>query len=117
VGNMINNMASVAVVVSDAKRAADWYTKTLGLELTASEKHWVVVRAKGSSTGIHLCQGPPLEPGNTGILFECDDVQKTYAELSSRGVVFTKPPKDEGWGLYAMFRDPDGNEFWLMKSE
>ncbi|MEM3798739.1 MAG: VOC family protein [Thermoprotei archaeon] len=114
---MIKNLGSIAVVVSDAKKAAEWYTKTLGLELASSEGHWVTVKTKDSKTVIHLCQGPPLEPGNTGILFECDDIQKTYSELASRGVVFTKPPKDEGWGVYALFRDLDGNEFWLMKAE
>lgn len=114
---MITKLGSVAVVVSDAKKAAEWYTKTLGFELVSSEDHWVTVRAGGSDTVIHLCQGPPLEPGNTGILFECDDVEKTYRELRERGVVFTKPPRDEGWGVYAMFRDPDGNEFWLAESE
>ncbi len=114
---MIERLASIAVVVSDAKKAAEWYTKTLGLELVSSNGHWITVKTRDSKTAIHLCQGPSLEPGNTGILFECDDVQKTYSELTSKGVVFTKPPKDEGWGLYAMFKDPDGNEFWLMKAE
>ncbi|PSN87525.1 hypothetical protein B9Q03_10455 [Candidatus Marsarchaeota G2 archaeon OSP_D] len=114
---MIVRLASIAVVVSDAKKAAEWYTKTLGLELASTGGHWITVKTKDSKTVIHLCQGPALEPGNTGILFECDDVQKTYSELASKGVVFTKPPKDEGWGLYAMFKDPDGNEFWLMKAE
>lgn len=112
---MIEKLGSVAVVVSDAKRAVEWYTKTLGLELVSSEGHWVTVKARGSNTAIHLCQGPPLEPGNTGILFECDDLQRTYSELASRGVVFTKPPKDSG-GSYAIFRDPDGNEFWLAEA-
>lgn len=114
---MITRLGSVAVVVSDAKKAAEWYTKALGLELVSSEGHWITVKAKGSNTVIHLCQGPPLEPGNTGILFECDDVEKTYRELSGRGVDFAKPPRDEGWGVYAVFKDPDGNEFWLAKSE
>ncbi|MDG6998739.1 MAG: VOC family protein, partial [Nitrososphaerota archaeon] len=43
-----------------------------------------------------------------------DDIQKTYAELSGKGVKLTVKPRDDGWGLYAMFKDPDGNVFWLM---
>jgi predicted enzyme related to lactoylglutathione lyase len=28
-------------------------------------------------------------------------------------VEFTTKPKKAEWGTYAMFKDPDGNEFWL----
>ena len=43
--------------------------------------------------------------------FACDDVEKTYAELTARGVEFTGPPKKEPWGTFAIFKDPDGNQF------
>lgn len=34
--------------------------------------------------------------------------------MSGKGVEFTEKPKKEPWGYYAMFKDPDGNEFWLF---
>jgi predicted enzyme related to lactoylglutathione lyase len=34
--------------------------------------------------------------------------------MSSKGVEFTVKPTKEEWGYYAMFKDPDGNEFWLF---
>jgi predicted enzyme related to lactoylglutathione lyase len=47
------------------------------------------------------------------IVFECDDVQKKYEQLSGRGVVFTQQPKRLPWGLFAIFMDTEGNWFGL----
>lgn len=109
---MISAIGDIAVVVSDGKKAADWYREKLGFKVFSSEGHWITVGPANSSTVIHLCEGK-LEPGNTGIGFIVEDVNKTYAELTAKGVEFTQKPADEGFGLYAMFKDPDGNEFWI----
>jgi catechol 2,3-dioxygenase-like lactoylglutathione lyase family enzyme len=107
--------ASVAVVVSDAKKAATWYRDVLGLEGRAEEGHWVTVASSGANVELHLCEGSPLEPGNTGIAFVADDVQSAHESLRDKGVEFSTPPTREEWGTYAMFKDPDGNEFWLVE--
>jgi len=114
---VIERIRSVAVVVSDEKKAKEWYRDKLGFEVQDDEDHWVVVAPQGSSTGIHLCKGEPLEPGNTGILFYADDIEATYQELKRKGVEFTRELGKAEWDekmKYAMFKDPDGNEFWLM---
>jgi len=30
-------------------------------------------------------------------------------------VQFTTPTTKEDWGTYAMFKDPDGNEFYIVE--
>jgi len=111
---MINKIYSAAVVVKDGKKAAQWYRQKLGFEVK-KEGHWITAKPKGSrGPALHLCETTPHEKGNTGIMFVAEDVNKTYEELLKKGVKFSKKPKDEGWGLYAMFSDPDGHEFWLM---
>jgi catechol 2,3-dioxygenase-like lactoylglutathione lyase family enzyme len=111
---MIKGISSMAVVVSDAAKAKKWYKEKLGFEVLSEAGHWVTVAPKGSKGPVlHLCQTTPLEEGNTGILFRVDDLNKAYEELTQKGVEFTKKPKDDGWGPYAMFKDPDGNVFWL----
>lgn len=113
---MIERIYSVAVVVSDGKKSAQWYKDKLGFAIKESEEHWIVVGPSNWPTALHLCEGE-LEPGNTGILFQPDDFDKTVQELKKSGVEFTQEPRKESWGTYAMFKDPDGNEFWLMPRE
>ncbi|HUK28021.1 MAG TPA: VOC family protein [Candidatus Acidoferrales bacterium] len=111
---MFKSIVDVAVVVSDANKSADWYREKLGFEIRDKEGHWVTVAPKGSEVVLHLCESKPLEQGNTGIAFSVDDLDSVYKELSGKGVEFTVKPTKEEWGSYAMFKDPDGNEFWIM---
>ena len=110
---MIKSIMDVAIVVSDAKKSAQWYKEKLDLEVRDNEGHWITVAPKGSSVLLHLCETTPLEKGNTGIAFSVDDIDRAYTEMSGKGVEFTAKPKKTEWGTYAMFKDPDGNEFWL----
>jgi predicted enzyme related to lactoylglutathione lyase len=110
---MITEIEDVAIVVSDAKKSLKWYTEVLGLEARSKEGHWITVAPKGSKTVFHLCEGEELEPGNTGIALVADDLDKAYKELKAKGVKFPHPPKDDGWGVFAQFEDPDGNVIWL----
>jgi len=113
---MIRSIGTTAVVVSDAAKAMEWYKDNLGFEVQGDPKeHWVTAAVKGSEPRLHLCQHKPLEKGNTGIAFLCDNIEKTHEELTKKGVRFTKRPTKEAWGTYAMLADPDGNEFWLIE--
>lgn len=114
---MIEQFRSVAVMVSDEKKAKAWYRDKLGFEVQSDEEHWVVVAPKASSVGIHLCPDEPLEPGNTGIVFLAADIESTCKELKRKSVEFTRELSKSEWDesmKYAMFKDPDGNIFWLM---
>jgi catechol 2,3-dioxygenase-like lactoylglutathione lyase family enzyme len=111
---MIKSVIDVAVVVSNAKNSAEWFKDKLGFEVRDTEGHWVTVAPKGADIVLHLCESTPLEKGNTGIGFRVDDLDKTYQEMTTKGVEFTAKPTKEEWGSYAMFKDPDGNEFWLL---
>jgi catechol 2,3-dioxygenase-like lactoylglutathione lyase family enzyme len=108
-------LSSMAVVVSDGKESARWYSEKLGLEVRDREGHWITVGSKDASVVIHLCEGDELEPGNTGIAFLSKDVTKEHKALEAKGVRFTRPVTKESWGTFAMFADPDGNEYWLYE--
>ena len=114
---MLTEVSSVPVLVRDAKKSAKWYSEKLGFE-TDLQDHWVTVRPKGSKLVIHLCEKceewEDDEPGgNTGIGFYSDDKTKTFEELKARGVEFKKGLTTEWFGTYAIFKDLDGNEFWM----
>ena len=49
--------------------------------------------------------------GTPDISFYCDDIAKTVAELTAKGVEFTGPPADHGYGLVTRFkRSPAGSQ-------
>ncbi len=118
------SISSIAVVVSDRKKAVDWYTKKLGLDLLVNADHWITVGRKGKEGSLHLCRVADfdskgkLEPGNSGIALRlAGDFEDSCAAIEARGVTFSQPAVKEDWGWYAGVRDPDGNEIWLMPEE
>lgn len=114
---MLSNRFTVAVTVSDAKESAEWYRNKLDFEVSRQDEHWIIVWPKGAQWKLHLCEGQELEPGNTGIAFYSDDLQKTVEELKSKGVKFSMDYTKTDRGEEAKFDDPDGNVFWISKSE
>ena len=40
----------------------------------------------------------------------CDDIEATLAELRGKGVEVARDVADQGWGLLAAIRLPDGGE-------
>jgi predicted enzyme related to lactoylglutathione lyase len=120
---MITNVKLMGVCVSDQQRALDFYVNKLGFEVLTNEPmgpdmSWIEVAPPGSMTRLALFTPPGLEDrigSFSQIVFQCDDIQATYEELSQRGVTFTQPPQDQpgGGGVMATFVDPDGNAFVL----
>jgi predicted enzyme related to lactoylglutathione lyase len=113
---------SVAVAVSDRRKAAEWYTRVLGFRVYDDDpEHWTTVGDRFGDFRFHLCEvrGPGKKPpksevGNTGILLLTNEpFARTCAKLKAKGVKFSMPPKKLPWGWVAKFLDPDGNEFWL----
>lgn len=47
--------------------------------------------------------------------FECNDIYATYEELKSKGVEFAQAPKEEFYGVAAVFKDDSGNWFSLTQ--
>lgn len=123
---MITNIAVVGVFVSDQEKALDYYVSKLGFEKRVDEpmgdgQRWLEVAPPGAVTRIVLSQAT-AEWGTdrlgqfAGIVFEPDDIDVTFQELSARGVTFTEPPADQPWGgRQALFQDLDGNTFVLVQ--
>jgi catechol 2,3-dioxygenase-like lactoylglutathione lyase family enzyme len=68
---------------------------------------WLIFDLPEAEMGCH-----PADPEHGGpsgkhdISFYCDDIGKTVAELKSRGVEFTEPVADQGYGLVTQFKAP-----------
>jgi catechol 2,3-dioxygenase-like lactoylglutathione lyase family enzyme len=131
----ILGLDTVAVVVSDRRKALRWYRDVLGLPITyigplessidpnvqgtiENPGHWIEIGPSRPLTRVHLCELSDhiKEPGPTGITFLTDNIQNDYDRLRSMGVRFLYPPRKMDWGEWLCeFADSDGNEFDLKQ--
>ena len=122
---MLTNVRSVGIYVSDQQRALDFFTEALGCEVLADmpmgeepgSTRWIEVRVPGDDTKLVLFtpEGQEDRIGSfSNVIFQCDDIERTHEELSARGVEFTTKPELATWGRWwAVFADPDGNQYGL----
>ncbi len=116
---MIKAIKFVSIPVTDQDRALAFYTSKLGFRILTDQQfdgkqRWIELSIPGAESGVVLFtpDGHQDRIGTfSAISFQCDDVQRTYDELSARGVEFTGPPTKQPWGTFAIFKDPDGNQF------
>lgn len=114
---MISHVKFISIPTSDQDRALTFWTEAVGCRVLTDQPmgddsdRWIELRVGSSDTRLVL-SGHGV-PGPFHGAFACDNVDQTYQELSSRGVEFLKPPKKEPWGTFAIFQDPDGNQFVL----
>jgi hypothetical protein len=79
----------------------------LGFPYTDVGGGWLIFDVPEADLGVHPAGPPHGEPSGThDISFYCDDLEKTVCELTSRGVEFTMPVQDQGYGLVTYFRAP-----------
>src|SRR5436190_20203310 len=77
----------------------------LGFPYTDVGGGWLIFDLPEADMGCH----PADEGASSGthdISFYCDDIEKTMAELIARGVDFTDPVSDQGYGLVTHFKMP-----------
>ncbi len=112
-------ISAIVLLVNDVERAIDFYTKKLGWEKTMDQPmgegdRWVTVAPRGSHTAYSLTRRRPDRPelkagGNSGVIFEVDDVFHTHQEFAKQRIEFPEPPRNEPWGGWATFKDSEGN--------
>jgi len=132
-------IATAQVWVHDQDEALAFYTDKLGMEVRADvtlpemgDFRWLTVGpADQPDVAIVLMAipGPPvidvesasqirelMAKGFAGTVFlTTDDCQKTYEEMSARGVEFVETPEVRPYGIDAGFRDPSGNSVRLTQ--
>jgi predicted enzyme related to lactoylglutathione lyase len=118
---MITQLKFVGIPTRDQARALKFYTEQLGFEVATDQpfddkQRWIELRIANASTRVVLFT-PEGHEDRIGTFFNgsftCDDVPATYRQLRSRGVEFVSAPEKQPWGEFAMFKDPDGNQFVL----
>ncbi len=132
---MIGKLSHVSIFVLDQDSAYDFYVNTLGfkvhtdaamgpgarwLTVTPPEQPDLEITLMAISEGMMFKKESAevmrdlVKKGTFGFgVFECNDIYATYEELKAKGVEFIKPPKEEFYGIEALFKDDSGNWFSL----
>ena len=77
---------------------------------------WLIFDMAEADLGCHPADPKNEAPSGTpSISFYCDDIAKTVAELKARGVEFTRPVEDHGYGLVTFFKAPGNFEIQLYE--
>jgi hypothetical protein len=83
----------------------------LKFPFTDVSEGWLIFDLPDAEMGVHPSDDRPgAEAGTHNISFYCDNIEKTVAELKSRGVEFTSPIEDRGYGIVTSFKMPGGVE-------
>ncbi|MFZ5637654.1 MAG: VOC family protein [Pseudomonadota bacterium] len=131
----MRHVACVALVVDDYDRAIDFYVNALGFELREDRaigavpgnpaKRWVVVAPQGAETGLLLAQAADdaqrarigdQTGGRVGFFLRTDDFHRDHAAMTAKGVRFLEAPREEPYGIVAVFVDPFGNKWDLLET-
>ena len=89
----------------EATRA--FFRDKLGFPFTDVGEGWLIFEVPEADVGFHPAEAEKgAVSGTPSISFYCDDIGKTMAELQARGVEFTGPVEDHGYGLVAFFKAP-----------
>lgn len=128
---MVQSIVHIALVVKDYDEAIAFYTKKLNFTLVEDtyqpeqDKRWVVVAPPGSvGTTILLARASKSEQetfignqsgGRVFLFLNTDDFWRDYNEMISRGIEFVREPKDQSYGMVAVFKDLYGNLWDLLE--
>jgi len=100
---------------SDAQALRAFLRDKLGLAGTDVGGGWLIFDAPEADLGVHPTENGQPRSGTSDVSFYCDDIEATVRELTQRGVEFTRPPEDHGYGLVTFFKVPGGFEVQLYQ--
>ncbi|MGA9530652.1 MAG: VOC family protein [Candidatus Babeliales bacterium] len=121
--SLITRIRTQAIYVTDQAKAERFWVDCLGFDVREKDDmgngyYWLEVMPKGAETALSLFPRALMkdwEVKKPSIVFECEDVDDAYREMTNKGVKFIQKPTTECWGTYAIFQDEDGNQF-ILKS-
>ncbi len=97
-----------AIVFSpDAEKVRAFFQDVLDLPSVDAGGGWLIFALPPAELAVHPAEGE----GRHELYLMCDDIHATLAELRGKGVEVAREVADQGWGLLAAIRLPDGSEF------
>jgi predicted enzyme related to lactoylglutathione lyase len=97
-----------AIVFSqEAEKTRAFFADVLGLSSVDAGGGWPIFALPPAELAVHPADGDSRHQ----LYLMCDDIHATLAELQGKGAEVAQEVSDQGWGLLAAVRLPDGSEF------
>ena len=109
------------IYADDPERARAFLRDVVGWPHVDSGGGWLIFRTGPGEMGVH-----PTSGGGDGswsaeqhheVSLMCDDIHATVAELTARGVEFTRDVRDDGFGLTTEFVVPGAGTMLLYQPQ
>jgi catechol 2,3-dioxygenase-like lactoylglutathione lyase family enzyme len=104
--------AHTIIYAEDAEATRAFFRDVLGFPFVDSGEGWLIFKLPPGELGIH-----PTDAG-TGrheLFLMCDDIEATVEELTGKGVEFTGPVQDQGFGRITNIKIPGGGELGIYQ--
>lgn len=125
---MTQRLGLVTVLVDDYDEALAFYVGKLGFSLRedrqlTSDKRWVVVAPDRGGAGLLLARAANERQahavgnqsgGRVFLFLETDDFKRDHASFIRAGIRFLEEPREEPYGIVAVFEDLYGNRWDLI---
>jgi catechol 2,3-dioxygenase-like lactoylglutathione lyase family enzyme len=99
------------IFTKDAEGLRAFFRDVLEFSSVDAGGGWLIFALPPAELAAH----PTDEVGHHELYLMCDDVAATVDELSSKGVEFSGPVTDEGFGLRTAIKLPGGGELGLYE--
>ena len=103
---MITGMHAI-VFSTQADKVRAFFVDVLGLPSADAGEGWLIFALPPAELAVHPADGD----SHHELYLMCDDIHATLADLSGKGAEVARDVTDQGWGLLAAIRLPDGSEF------
>ncbi len=125
----MSRLSAVSLLVRDYDEALAFYVGKLGFTVQEDRdlgggKRWVRVSPAGGGASLLLARavGPEQTSavgrqagGRVWLFLETDDFARDHAAFSAAGVRFREAPREEPYGVVAVFEDLYGNAWDLIQ--
>ena len=95
----------------DAEAIRAFLRDVLDLDYVEAGGGWPIFKLPPTELAAHASE----TSGHYELYLMCDDIEETRAELEGKGVEFTAPVRDQGWGLVTAMQVPGGGELGLYQ--
>lgn len=91
---------------SEAEKVRAFLADVVGLPAADAGGGWLIFAMPPAGLAVHPADGDDRHE----LYLMCDDIQATLADLRDKGAEIARDVSDQGWGLLAAIRLPDGTQ-------